>query len=112
MWRIPSVKYHRRPACVLPNYGSEPVQVAPLPASRVHGVMNPRRILKIRLLANSITGMVTAAREAGIAQLVEQLICNQQVIGSIPIAGSVYKEGLDPGQRGSGFGVPGCLGGA
>jgi hypothetical protein len=26
---------------------------------------------------------------AGIAQLVEQLICNQQVIGSNPIAGSV-----------------------
>jgi hypothetical protein len=27
--------------------------------------------------------------EAGIAQLVEQLICNQQVIGSNPIAGSL-----------------------
>jgi hypothetical protein len=27
-------------------------------------------------------------RKAGIAQLVEQLICNQQVIGSNPIAGS------------------------
>ena len=26
---------------------------------------------------------------AGIAQLVEQLICNQQVIGSSPIAGSI-----------------------
>ena len=29
--------------------------------------------------------------EAGIAQLVEQLICNQQVIGSNPIAGSSFK---------------------
>jgi hypothetical protein len=28
---------------------------------------------------------------AGIAQLVEQLICNQQVIGSNPIAGSPLK---------------------
>jgi hypothetical protein len=28
---------------------------------------------------------------AGIAQLVEQLICNQQVIGSNPIAGSIVK---------------------
>ena len=28
---------------------------------------------------------------AGIAQLVEQLICNQQVIGSNPIAGSLSK---------------------
>ncbi len=61
---------------------------------------------------NMVLFTAAAAREAGIAQLVEQLICNQQVIGSIPIAGSVYKEGLDPGQRGSGFGVPGCLGGA
>jgi hypothetical protein len=29
------------------------------------------------------------SRKAGIAQLVEQLICNQQVIGSNPIAGSL-----------------------
>ncbi len=29
---------------------------------------------------------------AGIAQLVEQLICNQQVIGSSPIAGSLRKS--------------------
>ena len=34
--------------------------------------------------------LFTAAFEAGIAQLVEQLICNQQVIGSNPIAGSGY----------------------
>ena len=26
--------------------------------------------------------------DAGLAQLAEQLICNQQVVGSIPIAGS------------------------
>jgi hypothetical protein len=29
--------------------------------------------------------------KAGIAQLVEQLICNQQVIGSNPIVGSAHK---------------------
>jgi hypothetical protein len=29
---------------------------------------------------------------AGIAQLVEQLICNQQVIGSSPIAGSLSES--------------------
>ena len=29
---------------------------------------------------------------AGIAQLVEQLICNQQVIGSSPIAGSTNQR--------------------
>src|ERR1700722_11402971 len=33
--------------------------------------------------------LFTPARKAGIAQLVEQLICNQQVIGSSPIAGSI-----------------------
>src|SRR5271165_688169 len=32
--------------------------------------------------------------EAGIAQLVEQLICNQQVIGSNPIAGSLGYQRL------------------
>ena len=34
------------------------------------------------------------SRNAGIAQLVEQLICNQQVIGSNPIAGSNLKMEL------------------
>jgi hypothetical protein len=29
---------------------------------------------------------------AGIAQLVEQLICNQQVVGSNPTAGSLIKR--------------------
>jgi hypothetical protein len=29
---------------------------------------------------------------AGIAQLVEQLICNQQVVGSNPTAGSIVKR--------------------
>jgi hypothetical protein len=29
-------------------------------------------------------------RFAGIAQLVEQLICNQQVVGSNPTAGSIF----------------------
>ena len=29
---------------------------------------------------------------AGIAQLVEQLICNQQVVGSSPTAGSLFKS--------------------
>jgi hypothetical protein len=33
---------------------------------------------------------------AGIAQLVEQLICNQQVIGSNPIAGSIDNQALTP----------------
>lgn len=32
---------------------------------------------------------------AGIAQLVEQLICNQQVIGSSPIAGSTSNSLLE-----------------
>ena len=35
---------------------------------------------------------------ADMAQLAEQLICNQQVIGSIPIVGSM--DGFPSGQRG------------
>ena len=31
---------------------------------------------------------------AGIAQLVEQLICNQQVVGSNPTAGSLVNRGF------------------
>ena len=43
---------------------------------------------KIRLPMDAFPCMINATHEAGIAQLVEQLICNQQVIGSNPIAGS------------------------
>ena len=32
--------------------------------------------------------------DAGIAQLVEQLICNQQVVGSSPTAGSLSQRDL------------------
>jgi hypothetical protein len=39
--------------------------------------------------------------KAGIAQLVEQLICNQQVVGSNPTAGSLSDCGL----RNAGFGL-------
>ena len=34
------------------------------------------------------------ARIAGLAQLVEQLICNQQVVGSSPTAGSISQWGF------------------
>jgi hypothetical protein len=40
---------------------------------------------------------------ADLAQLVEQLICNQQVAGSSPIVGSIFlyfTEGFPSGQRG------------
>ena len=37
---------------------------------------------------------------AGVAQSVEQLTCNQQVVGSIPIASSIlFMEGFPSGQR-------------
>ena len=36
---------------------------------------------------------------AGIAQLVEQLICNQQVVGSNPTAGSIVNRGFSRLQR-------------
>jgi hypothetical protein len=58
-----------------------------------------RGACKIPLLAALITVMVSAAREAGIAQLAEQLICNQQVVGSIPTAGSVGSLCREAGSR-------------
>ena len=43
----------------------------------------------VRLFRQGVRGAPTLTNDiAGIAQLVEQLICNQQVIGSSPIAGS------------------------
>ena len=37
---------------------------------------------------------------ADVAQLAEQLICNQQVIGSSPIIGFYFLDGFPSGQRG------------
>ena len=37
---------------------------------------------------------------ANVAQLVEQLTCNQQVEGSSPFISSIYQEGFPSGQRG------------
>src|SRR6266542_3939119 len=51
------------------------------------------RTAEIVVYTCSILGLpaeVVYRGDAGIAQLVEQLICNQQVIGSSPIAGSLY----------------------
>jgi hypothetical protein len=52
-----------------------------LPASRTPNALSPGQTDRSSLQK----GRVNPA--AGIAQLVEQLICNQQVIGSSPIAG-------------------------
>ncbi len=41
---------------------------------------------------------MSSISRAGVAQLAEQLICNQQVAGSIPIASSMM-EGFPSGQR-------------
>ena len=41
-------------------------------------------------------------RGAGVAQLVEQLIRNQQVVGSSPIAGSIEIKTLRPGEESPG----------
>ena len=43
---------------------------------------------------NCVAGASNGCLHAGIAQLVEQLICNQQVIGSSPIAGSLNDSNL------------------
>jgi hypothetical protein len=41
--------------------------------------------------------LFTPLQKAGIAQLVEQLICNQQVVGSNPTAGSSLVNGSGKG---------------
>src|ERR1043166_2709324 len=75
---------------------------------RSHGIA-----LNRRTLTNLNDGAALVAREsprysgrvnAGIAQLVEQLICNQQVIGSSPIAGSPL---IAPAKI-AGFAFPDC----
>ena len=44
--------------------------------------------------------MFKSKKEAGVAQLAEQLICNQQVAGSSPITSSIYLGEFPSGQRG------------
>ena len=44
--------------------------------------------------------IIERSKHAGVAQLVEQLICNQQVAGSSPITSSRHLEGFPSGQRG------------
>ena len=53
-------------------------------ASKVHYIywFSPERVLKL------------ANEDASVAQLAEQLICNQQVKGSSPFAGSVGRRGF------------------
>ena len=47
-------------------------------------------------------GACPGPAHAGVAQLVEQLSCKQQVIGSIPVAGSIVFNLPPPGRRRSG----------
>ena len=48
------------------------------------------------LLAERTPSWHPLQRVAGIAQLVEHLICNQAVVGSNPTAGSTPYKGLEP----------------
>ena|GEM_PF-351105 len=54
---------------------------------------------RIFFLPFSRTGRISTNSFAGVAQLAEQLICNQQVAGSSPIAGSRYVVEFPSGQR-------------
>ena len=47
---------------------------------------------KLRLNLCNKGGKKRVSNSAGIAQLVEQLICNQQVVGSSPTAGFVFSK--------------------
>ncbi len=52
------------------------------------------------MLANKAYIMVIYY-SAGLAQLVEQLICNQQVEGSSPLASSIFTEGFPSWPKGA-----------
>ena len=49
-------------------------------------------------------GSFTLPKEAGVAQLAEQLFCKQQVTGSIPVAGSIENLGRSAGFQRSLYG--------
>ena len=71
------------------NTGSIPVGVIYLCADVAHFVLIARKGNKrqSRLITNQLIIV-----DADVAQLAEQLICNQQVIGSSPIIGFVPKR--------------------
>ena len=46
--------------------------------------------IPLESLAIHITELIVVSRYADVAQLAEQLICNQQVIGSSPIIGFIW----------------------
>lgn len=50
--------------------------------------------MTMTIMTTTITTTKTNDCDAGVAQLVEPLICNQQVVGSSPTAGSVCKFNL------------------
>ena len=45
----------------------------------------------------TLPGDVSSGRYASVAQQEEQLICNQQVAGSIPVSGSIHSVGVRSG---------------
>ena len=72
------------------------------PFTAVTGVQIPLESLPKNLLdfkgAQFLIGQEVFREYADVAQLAEQLICNQQVIGSSPIVG--FMDGFPSGQRG------------
>ena len=58
-------------------------------------------VIILQLQLNKVLRIYSLVKYADVAQLAEQLICNQQVIGSSPIIGFQYNKGGFPsGQRG------------
>lgn len=48
------------------------------------------------IILSSLEESVLKVENAALAQLVELLICNQSVVGSSPIGGSIFKKGEIP----------------
>ena len=70
------------PALVLPRFSF---------CTTVHIMLLEYRHLPLPVVLAFRPKLYYVAQSAGVAQMVEQLTCNQQVGGSIPFAGSIYK---------------------
>ena len=60
-----------------------------LAARSVRGTLWERRLKSRALRPEGVSGLPTGRSQADVAQLVEQLIRNQQVSGSSPLVGSI-----------------------
>jgi hypothetical protein len=78
------------PICLVPRCQSSFTPDRGCGSSRRQAANTRRSHLAVRRYFVIVTGFPYTKRQASVAQLAEQLICNQQVVGSSPSASSVY----------------------